>query len=258
MSVPPQPPGPYGQQPGLPQPGVPGGAPQPGQQPGYGQLYGQQPGGYYPQTGFQPQQQPGWSQQPGWGQQQYGTPPGGYGQPGQPGTFGPPAQPGPYGQPGQYPGQFGPTQGGKKSPLPWILAGGVLVVGIAVVLIVTITGGPNLSDPKSVAKAYVDGFNRRDASAVARVACATDKPMLDKVMKAPKGQPGTLGSLADLKFTLGDVQANGDSGTANVTMAPGNLPIPLKLVKEGGAWKVCLPSGSGSATASASTSPTGG
>jgi hypothetical protein len=224
MSVPPQQPGPYGQQPGWPQPDVPGGAPQPGQQPGYGQPYGQQPGGYYPQTGPQPQ--------PGWGQQPYGTPPGGYGQPGQPGA---------YGQPGQFPGQFGPPQGGRKSPLPWILiGGGVLVVGIVVVLIVVLSGGPNSSDPKSVAQAYVDAVNNKDSSAMANVSCAADKALLDRAKNAPKNQQGQgQGSIPNIKLTLGDVKTNGDSATATATTNQGGTPIPLKLVKEGGAWKTC-------------------
>ncbi|MBP2472688.1 hypothetical protein JOF53_001560 [Crossiella equi] len=140
----------WGQQPygsGFGQGTPSGGFPAAGQQPGYPQQPGQQPGavppGYpqQPDTGGYPQQQPG---QPGYGQPQPGygqQPPQGY--PGQPGygqqpPQGYPGQPGQYGQPGygEQPGYGQPPTGPKKkSALPLILGGlAVLLVAAVAVL----------------------------------------------------------------------------------------------------------------------------
>ncbi|WP_198047274.1 hypothetical protein, partial [Kutzneria sp. 744] len=89
-----------------------------GQQPQYGQPFGQQQFGQQPQYG-QPQQQFGQPQAPQFGQPQPGQPQPGqpYGQPQQPptGGFGQPqapqfGQPSPYGQPPQQPGYGQPPQ----------------------------------------------------------------------------------------------------------------------------------------------------
>lgn len=118
---------------------APGGPPS-GGFPAQGQGgYGQPPRGQQPPPYGQPPQQYG---QPGYGQQPppygppplYGPPPPGYGYPG----YGYPGygQP-PYGQPpyGQQPGGFGPPHGGRKSKLPWALAGSGAVLVVAVVLV---------------------------------------------------------------------------------------------------------------------------
>ncbi|MFP3118058.1 PQQ-binding-like beta-propeller repeat protein [Streptomyces sp. Iso 434] len=146
---PPEPgPGQDGGQPPAQPPQPPGQPPQtpPPAQPGYG--YPQQPGPY------------GQPQQPG----PYGQPqqPGPYGQPQQPGPYGQPQQPGPYGQPQQgygypgqpptYPGQPGPggTGGGGgpfKGKTAAIVGGAVAVAVLAVVGIVTLTGGDDEKDP---------------------------------------------------------------------------------------------------------------
>lgn len=176
MSVPPQQPGPYGQQPG-----------QPGQQPGqFGQQpgYGQQPGGYPPP----PQGFPQGGQQPG-----YGPPSGGFAQPGQPG----PGQP-PYGQPGQYgpygqqpgygqPGGFGDPYGApprKKSPLPWILAGGgVAVIALVVVLVLTLGGGGN-SSPQDAAESFATALSNQDYDKLRSLTCAKDQKEIDDLRKS--------------------------------------------------------------------------
>ncbi|MEU4806857.1 hypothetical protein [Actinosynnema sp. NPDC023587] len=174
MSVPPQQPGPYGQQPGQPghQPGQSG--PQPG--------YGQQPGGYPPPPQGFPQ---GGQQQPG-----YGPPPGGFPPPGQPGQPGP-GQP-PYGPPGQFgqpgygqPGGFGDPYGAprKKSPLPWILAGGgVLVIAVVAVLLLTLGGGNG--SPKDAADSFAAAMSSQDYDKLRALTCAEDQKEIDDLKKA--------------------------------------------------------------------------
>ncbi|WP_433273197.1 hypothetical protein ACQPZF_18410 [Actinosynnema sp. CS-041913] len=177
MSVPPQQPGPYGQQPGPygQQPGQFG--PQPGP--------GQQPGGFPPPPQGFPQ---GGQQQPG-----YGPPPGGFpppGQPGQPGQPGPGQQP--YGPPGQFaqpgygqPGGFGDPYGAprKKSPLPWILAGGgVLVIGVVVVLLLTLGGGNGTA--KDAADSFAAAMSSKDYDKLRSLTCADDQKEIDDLKKA--------------------------------------------------------------------------
>ena len=202
MSVPPQQPGPYGQpgpfgpppdgfgqqQGGYPgQPGQQGPQPGYGQQPGYPQQGGypqQQPGGYPGQPGAVPgQPQPGQpmpGQQPGYGppsggfpQPGYGPPSGGFPQQGQP-QFG---QPGGYpGYPGGPGGPGGPT---KNKALPWILAGGgVVVVGVVVVLLFVfgVFGGGGKgasgSSPDQLAAAVADVLNTENVQEANTLSCS--------------------------------------------------------------------------------------
>ncbi|MFC4531271.1 DUF2510 domain-containing protein [Sphaerisporangium dianthi] len=154
--------GPHPQQGTGPQPGM-GPYPQPGTGP-----YPQQgapspgPGG---QQGTGAHQQPGQFAPPGGHQQyggptdQFGRPAGAYGQQG-----GPYGQPGPYGAPGAQqqwgvPGgtaqlpvpEFGP-QGPpprKKSPLPWVLGGGAVVILVVVALVLGLTFANRGSTPSA-------------------------------------------------------------------------------------------------------------
>src|SRR5262249_30441503 len=117
-------------------PQQPGGPPSAGQ-PGYEQpSYGQPPYGY-PQQDQPPYGQPSYGP-PSYGPPSYGPP--SYGQP----SYGPPS----YGPPGGYPpgpggsgfGPYGPPPRNRKAP--WI-AGGIAVLavaGIAVALILTLSG----------------------------------------------------------------------------------------------------------------------
>ena len=201
MTYPPPPQDPYGGQP---------------QQP----PYPQQPQGGYPQ------QQP-----PQYGQQPYGTPPGGqpYGTP--PGGMpqgGDPYGQQQYGQPGQFGQQPPYGQPQKKSPMPWILAGvGVVVIGVAVTLILVLTGG---NSPQSVAETVVKGITDRDAGTIQSVAC--DKQEIDDDFD-PKDMP------ADFKVELGEVTETGDTATASVkvTFEGQTLDGKLEMKKnDSGDW----------------------
>ncbi|GGS55993.1 MULTISPECIES: hypothetical protein [Actinokineospora] len=209
MTYPPPPQDPYGGQPQQPQypPPQQGGFPQ--QQP---PQYGQQPYGTPP--GGQPHGTPP-------GGQPYGTPPGGqpfggdpYGQQQQYGQ-----QPGPYGQP------YGQPQ--KKSAMPWILAGvGVVVIGVAVTLILVLTGG---NSAQYVAETVVDGMTARDASAVRSVAC--DPQEIEDSVDTDEFP-------SDLKITLGKVTESGDTATALVTATfeGRSIDLEIKMKKVDGDW----------------------
>ncbi|HVK21736.1 MAG TPA: hypothetical protein VM677_10295 [Actinokineospora sp.] len=197
MSQPPQ--QPFGQpdpyQGGYPQQGYPQqGAPQPGyqQQPGY------------------PQQQPGYPQQGGYQQQQFGQPqPGGYPQQ----QFG--GQP-PYGAPAQ------------RSKLPWILAGaGVLVIGVVLVLVFTLTGG----GARGVVEDYVAAIEAHDANALNGLACDKSHPVPQEIFEKNKDRIPT-----NLKIV--SVVENGDSAEAKVemTISGKQRTEDLELRKKDGDW----------------------
>ncbi|MEO9184574.1 MAG: hypothetical protein ABI467_13845 [Kofleriaceae bacterium] len=105
--------------PQIPQAQHPAPAPVPGAQPR--PASNTNPGGGFPQQGFQPPQQQGFAPQPTaptqppYGQPQGGQP--GYGQPPAPG-FGQPQQPPAYGQPPQQPGYGQPPAPGFGQPQP--------------------------------------------------------------------------------------------------------------------------------------------
>ncbi|GAA1241755.1 hypothetical protein GCM10009676_28640 [Prauserella halophila] len=167
MTYPPQPgqpggqPDPYGQQPGQPggqgQPGQPYGQPGPyGQQPGPGQPggpMGQPPSGGFPQQGM-----------PQGGYPQQGMPQGGYQQHGYP-QQGYPQQGGPYGQPPK-----------KKTGL----IVGLSLGGVAALAAFFITGfaapGFFLSDsPRDVAEVYAQAANSEDLDALKEVVCPSSE-----------------------------------------------------------------------------------
>jgi hypothetical protein len=212
MTQPPQQPGPYGGQP----PGY-GQQPGPGQQPGgYPQQGGYPPPGGYPQQGGYPQSGPQPVQQPG-----------GYGPPGQYGQYGQQPQ---YGQPDPYGSPYGEK---KKSPMPWILAGGgVLVIGIVVVLILVLTGGSDTSSAQGAAEKAVAAINSRDVNASKEVDCDKSGNMGQLDMKdVPK----------DLKAELtGSAKEDGDNAKAPMKMTAEGQTIQGDMVlrKQDGKWCV--------------------
>ena len=212
MTQPPQQPGPYG-----------------GQPPGYGQQPGpgQQPGGYPQQGGYPPQ---------GGYPQQGGYPPSGPQPVAQPGGYGPPGQYGQYGQQPQYgqPGPYGPQYGApKKSPLPWILAGGgVLVIGAVVVLILVLTGGSDTSSAQGAAEKAVAAINNRDVNAGREVDCDKSANMGSfDLNDVPK----------DLKAELtGSAKEDGDNAKAPMKMTAEGQTFEGDMVlrKQDGKWCV--------------------
>jgi hypothetical protein len=228
-----QPPG-YGQQgePGYGQPGQPGYG-QPGQpgygqpgEPGYGQP-GQPPGQPGPgqQAGYGPEQ--GYGPQPG---QQFGTPPGGFGQP---------------------PGYGAPPE--KKSPLPWILGGvGVLVViALAIGAFVLFSGGAG-NDPRAVAQTVVNEMNKLEnanANTIEGELCNAQKDTFrqefDQFVNTFKEVKEQAGDKFNASFTLGDVKTDGEQGSFDIIVEASlegqtnQETITGQLVQEDGNWKVC-------------------
>lgn len=230
-------PNPYGQQPGVPQ-----GPPQ------YGQP-GQQPYDPYSQPAQPPYGQPQQPGQPG----PYGQPVPGYGQPGEWGQqpYGPP----PQGQPpyGMPPAGFGQPGGygvppGKKSPLPWILAGGgvLVVVAIVAVFLLTLGGGVGGGDARSVAQAYANAIN--DKKENTSLYCdAFRQKAEDAADDLPGGMPTEIPELPDMTFkaSVGEVTESGDTATAKITVDAEfegqkvSTSHSLELRKESGDWKIC-------------------
>lgn len=197
--------------------------PPPPQDPHGGQP--QQPQYPPPQQGGYPQQQP-----PQYGQQPYGTPPGGqsYGTPpggqqqpygGQPGGFGAdPYGQQQYGQPGPYGQQQPYGQPPKKSPMPWILAGvGVVVIGVAVTLILVLTGGRSA---QSVAETVVDGIKSRNVGALQGVAC--DPTEIEDEIDTDEMPE-------NFEISLGEVTESGDTATAIIKVTVDGRSFDGKL-----------------------------
>lgn len=321
MSVPPQQPGPYGQQPGgwppsgqQPNPygqpqqpsGTPAGFPGTGGQPAqpgpYGQQPGQpggfgqppsQPGGYpqqpgaFPGTGGQPEQPAPYGQQPAF--PQTGNPQPGYGAPGQSAPFG---QPDPYGAQAnpyaQQPGQFGPAnpygpppgygqpgmpggQPAKKSPLPWILAGGGALVVLVVIVAIFALSGPSTATPTDTANAYGSAIKSKDLTALRPLVCQADQASLETLIKnrqdsldLSKYPPQIRQKIEDELKILDQIsydyqvtnvtQDSSTTATAKLHVTPTNIPstVPpemkgfikpadatINMIKESNAWKMC-------------------
>jgi len=134
--------------------------------------------------------------------------------------------------------------------LPWILAGGgVLVIGVVVVLIITLGGGggsgsgdvaaagSGSNSAEDVARAAVDAINKQDMNAGKEIAC-------DAAAAGNAPSLSDLGLPPDFKFTaeLTDVQENGNAADATVTINVSiggqkvSQPMTLKLKKDGSEW----------------------
>ncbi|MGI8679536.1 MAG: Rv0361 family membrane protein [Jatrophihabitans sp.] len=234
-------------QPGPYEQGQPGPYGQPGQ-------YGQQPGQYGAQPA-QPYGQPGqYGQQPG----QYGAQPAQpYGQPGpyggQPGQYGQPAygdQYGQgYGQPGGQP-PYGPPQSGNANKTIFAALGVVVVAGV-VVLVLFLTGvfggnSANTSSPKAAAKSFLDAAKNRNLDGVKAALCSKDAKTAHFI--------DNLSKVRIVSYTIGSTtQTDGSHATVATQVTTNAVPSPtetdLSVVKESGAWKVCL-TGSGNSTSS--------
>lgn len=221
MVQPPQPPGPYGGQPPgygqQPDPGQgPGGYPQQGGYPYQGGYYQQ---GGHPSTGPQPMQQPG-----AYGQQdQYG----------QPGQFG---QPSPYGQPGPY---GPPPVAPRKSPLPWIIAGGgVAAIAIVVVLILVLTGGSETSSPQAMSEEIARTINDHDTAAARALYC--DPATAGDASQGVDFED--MPTTAQVNARAGNSSENGDTGKAQIIMTfnvdgqSGELTFDFELKRQNGDW----------------------
>lgn len=263
MPVPPQSPGPYGQQPGGWTPSGPPSNPS-GQraQPG---SYGPSSGGFSP--GGPPPGPAGYGPGPGFDRTERLN---------QSAAAEPTQQ---FSVPG-----FGSDGGGegfddepKKSRTPWILGGlgGLAAIILVIALVVafsgddekntavaspsTVTtssadptsstspstsatttkkssGGASGADtPKSVAQAFVNAANARDLAGAKNVVCAADAATMTNTQRAGGGS-----------LSLGQVTQDSDSrATANLiinaTIQGQNrtATLPFAMIRENGAWKLC-------------------
>ncbi|MCP2257309.1 protein of unknown function (DUF4878) [Streptoalloteichus tenebrarius] len=205
-----------------------------------------------------PRQQGGWPQRPS------GPQSGGFPQSdpfGQPGPL--PGQPGEVGQLEQPFGMPGAPESRKKKALPWVLAGGgVLVIGAVVALVLLLTRD---SSPRGVFDSYADAVGSRDFEAAAQLTCVAKRGEIkgvgEKQAKARRNletvgelppdlreeQEKELRKVADLriKLTLLDLTEDGDRATARVRveMTSGeesrSTEDTMTMVKEDGDWRVC-------------------
>ena len=202
MSQPPQ--GPYDPYAQNPQPY--------GQQPYGPPGHGQQGSGY-------DQYGPGYAQQPQYGYQQPQQPQYGYQQP--------------YAPMGQPP---------KKSALPWIIVGAVVVlVAVGVTLWLTLGGGSTANNPSSsprqVTQSFLDAAKKQDKAAAEQYVCANLKSQIESSTSSYQDV-----AAAGISLTItGDGTISGDTAEVPVSMSAygQNASIKIALVKEGGVWKVC-------------------
>ncbi|MGH3881511.1 MAG: hypothetical protein ACRDSK_31180 [Actinophytocola sp.] len=106
--------------------------------------------------------------------------------------------------------------------MPWILAGGgVLVIAVAIVLIFMLTGGGSGS-PQSLAEDAVAAFNNKDVDKLNELACDEAKE------DAPDPKDLEPAEGITVKAELGEVKENGDTATAEITISlSGDLPEGL-------------------------------
>jgi hypothetical protein len=170
------------------------------------------------------------------------------------------------------PGPYGPDYGGqpsKKSPLPWILGGGiglVVIIGLVVVLLVVLGGNPG--DPRATAQEFVDKLNAKQFDQLPPLACESQKQQAEELVdeynpEKMADELRTMGMtesqiqrvLDSMQFNLqlGEVTENGDTATAKVSGTfsvtvdmfgvseshTENIDESFRLVVEDGEWKVC-------------------
>jgi hypothetical protein len=265
----------YGQQPefGQQPPYVP--PPQDGEQsPQYGQQpprYGQQPPQYGqqpPQYGQQPpqygQQPPQYGQQPPqYGQQPPYVPPPQYAE--QPPQYGqqPPQYNQPYGEPQHDPYGLSPYTGaapantggpGKRTGL-WASIIVAALVAAAVGAYFLFSGSDaNASGPKHAVQKLLDAGKTSDVNAARAVLCQSDIAggMLTQLQRNGKVKSYSIGAVRQVDPTHAVVKVR--VATANGQPSAEQFPV----VKEGGAWKVCLTGGSASGGGSVGAVPSGG
>jgi len=223
--------------------------PQPGQ-PDYGQQpdpYGQQPGGYGQQ---QPGGYPQYGQQPGYGQPGYPQP---YPQPGAGGSGGG------YPPTGQFPGYGAPPPGGGggKKGL-WIgLSVGLVVILAALGITGFVAPGFFLSDdesasasPDATASAIVDALNKHDKAKLRGFTCSDAGTDVTKRIDA-------VDDVVSAKLV--NVATNGNTATVNVAVSTdsGSGTATATMVKQNDAWcwqKLSLGSSGGSGSSSKKSS----
>ena len=118
----------------------------------------------------------------------------------------------------------------------------VIVAIVAIVLVVT--AGPS-NTPQQAAEGYFTALTNGDVTASENFVCDADK---DPTANDPADDSNDLSTLrGQIHFTVGDVAVNGKQATATVTLTVAGPDgpvssdaIPVPLVQEHGAWKVCF------------------
>ncbi|GLW95033.1 Rv0361 family membrane protein [Actinokineospora globicatena] len=196
-------------------PGQPGADPAAGGQFGGGQYPAQPGGGQYPQEQFQQQYPQGaYGQQPAQFPQAGGYPqqPGGYPQ-------------GPYGGP-----TYGPV---RRSPMPWVLAGGGLVVIGIIVTLILVLSGDGTGSPRGTTEAFIDAVKSRDAEAFNRLMCDEDGKTTQKEIDEDRDV-----QITDTSVT--NVTESGDTavGEFSATIGGRSTKVRLQLKKRDDVWCV--------------------
>jgi hypothetical protein len=162
-------------------------------------------------------------------------------------------QPTPYG-PHWQPGYGSPR---RRNTAAWVvLGGGLLVVGLVLTLVFTLTSGPDRDTPEGVAEAVADVFNDHDFEELTTLSCADDKETVAETVDMLTGFGSEFGATA----TVDDVDPVGDDRAVaelmlTYTKVPNELrgvldvgdkeDVNLELAEENGEW--CLASFSGQA-----------
>lgn len=183
-----------------------------------------------------PHQPRPYGQQPPYGSQPapYSQPPP-YGQ--QPGRF--PAPQAGFGAPGPYPNfSHGSDPAGgppKRSPLPWIVAGCMVVIaGVVLAIVLMNTGDDDASvtevdkAARSTTEAYVEAAENGDARALNELFCAAQK-LPDSTVEGAENLPGR-------SIEITGMTQNGDTVIVSV-VSNGNRG-EMEVKQENGEWCV--------------------
>lgn len=207
--------GPQQPDPNAAPPPYPPVGPPPGSYPPPGSV----PGGY-PPPAYAPQGYP-----------QQGTPPPGYPQPGYP------SQPGGYGAyPPPGPGGYAPPPK-KRRKWPWIVAGTVVVIVVALVVVGIVFGRKGSGDPHTAADKFWHALTQHDIKQAEKYVCSK------------KNLTGTAG-VKQLVDALTGYDIGAESGSGNSRTYPVTAHLSLAgqttdqvfvttVTKDTGKWYVC-------------------
>ncbi|AXB42979.1 hypothetical protein [Amycolatopsis albispora] len=180
--------------------------------------------------------------------------------------------PPPYPPPGGWPGEPNSARQKNRGLIAGLVIGAVLLVGVAVTLVLVLTGGdeeppaaqqppPALpppaastpapsskpapssaatgrgeDTPEAAGQVVIDALNTKDAQKYATIACNVQKP------EDVTGLQDTWDRAGDITAKLAKpVEINGDSATVTVRVEGGGnfKETPFKLVKQRAKW--CIP-----------------
>ena len=139
------------------------------------------------------------------------------------------------------------TEGDRSSPLPILIALGVVGIVLIAMVVLRIVRGDQVPDEAVVGRAAVgqnDALQREDFSDFQLFTCAAEQGTANQMIAAQRQSKDARGAryVDDVK----DITVTGDRASATVVYhfeksENDKVSRPMTFVREGGDWKVCSP-----------------